>query len=94
METKLPTVSVLLRIRNEAKFIRKLLEQILTQDYPADLMEIIVCDGMSDDGTREIVAEIQKQHPQIRVIGNPRRIVPTGLNTGQQSSRPWLRGFA
>ena len=84
METKLSTVSVLLPIRNEAKFIRKLLEQILTQDYPADLMEIIVCDGMSDDGTREIVAEIQKQHPQIRMIDNPRRIVPTELNAGRR----------
>ncbi len=50
------------------------------QDYPADRMEIIVADGMSDDGTREILAEIAAEHPQVVVIDNPGRFVPPGLN--------------
>lgn len=87
MATQLPTVSILLPVRNEAKFVRKLLEQILMQDYPVELTEIIVCDGLSDDGTREIVAEMQKEHPHIRLIDNPQRIVPTGLNAGMAASR-------
>jgi len=28
---------------------------VLAQDYPADRMEVMVVDGMSTDGTREIV---------------------------------------
>lgn len=86
MTTKLPTVSVILPVRNEAKFIRKILEHAIAQDYPAELVEIIVCDGMSDDGTREVVAELQKQAPRIRMIDNPPRITPTALNAAIAAS--------
>ena len=42
-------------IRNEAAYIKRSLGAVLAQDYPPDRMEVLVVDGMSDDGTREIV---------------------------------------
>src|SRR5207248_2455774 len=32
------------------------------------------------DGTREIVESFRQQHPNVRLVDNPKRIVPTGLN--------------
>ena len=77
---ELPFVSVLMPVRNEAAYIRRSLEAVLAQKYPADLMEIIVADGMSTDGTREIIREIQADHPTVTLLDNPRMIVATGLN--------------
>ena len=76
----LPLVSVLLPVRNEATFIERSVESVLAQDYPADLLEVIVTDGASDDGTPEAVARLMAHHPNLRLIPNPEKIVATGLN--------------
>jgi len=73
-------VSILIPIRNEAAYIERCLAAVLAQDYPAAQMEILVADGMSDDGTREIVGEWQQQDARIKLYDNPGRIVPKGLN--------------
>lgn len=80
--TSLPTVTVIMPIRNEASFIGRSLGAVLAQEYPADRMEVLIADGMSNDGTREAVAEAAKAHPEVRVgvVDNPVRIVPTGFN--------------
>lgn len=78
----LPLVSILLPVRNEADFIRRSLGAVLSQDYPADCMEVLVADGMSMDGTRALVLELGNHHPDVKldIIDNPGRIVATGLN--------------
>lgn len=75
-----PTVSLVMPVRNERGFIAQCIDQVLKQDYPADRLEVIVADGMSDDGTRDILAEKAAREPRLRVIDNPGRIVSTGLN--------------
>jgi succinoglycan biosynthesis protein ExoA len=75
-----PLVSLVMPIRNERGYIATGLKPVLEQDYPSEKLEILVADGMSDDGTREILAEYAARHPRIRVIDNPGRIVSTGLN--------------
>ena len=82
MSTNLPLVSFLLPIRNEVSFIRECLEAIRAQDYARDLLEIIVIDGASDDGTKDILAELSLQEPRLKVIENPARIVPAAMNLG------------
>ncbi|MGD9901857.1 MAG: glycosyltransferase family 2 protein [Vicinamibacterales bacterium] len=76
----LPFVSVVLPIRNEAGHIGRTLRSVLDQDYPAERMEVIVADGMSSDATRDIVDEVGRRDPRVRLIDNPGRIVATGLN--------------
>lgn len=76
----LPFVSIILPVRNEAKFIANSLSAVLNQDYPSDHLEIIVADGMSTDGTRELIESLQEKHSNVRLIDNPGQIVPTGLN--------------
>jgi len=88
METH-PFVTVIMPIRNEAAYIARSLGAVLAQDYPADRMEILVVDGMSEDGTRETVAGLQIRNSQseIRILDNPARIVPTALNIGLRHAR-------
>jgi succinoglycan biosynthesis protein ExoA len=87
LENAPPFVSVVIPVRNEAGFITDLIDSILTQDYPQDRMEVIVADGMSTDGTREILADLQTRYRQLLVVDNPGRIVPTGLNLAVARSR-------
>src|SRR5438067_2324130 len=82
-----PLVSVVLPIRNEAAYIARSLDAVLAQDYPTDRLEILVVDGMSIDRTREIVRQFQAVHPNLRLIDNPGRIVPTGLNAALAVAR-------
>lgn len=79
-DLQLPMVTVIIPVYNEEGFIARCLTASLEQDYPADKLEIIIADGMSKDRTREIVATFQAQHSNIRLLDNPQRIVPTGLN--------------
>jgi succinoglycan biosynthesis protein ExoA len=76
----LPTVSVIMPIRNEADFIARSLGAVLAQDYPADRLELIVADGCSDDGTREIIGMLAERDGRVRILENRGRIVATGLN--------------
>jgi succinoglycan biosynthesis protein ExoA len=67
-------------VRNEAAFIERSLGAVLAQDYKRDRMEVIVADGMSDDGTRALIESFQRDYRNLRLIDNPQRIVSTGLN--------------
>jgi succinoglycan biosynthesis protein ExoA len=75
-----PFVSVVVPVRNEARFIAELCHSIFAQDYPSDRFEVIIADGMSTDGTAEVLARLQAEHPSLVVVENPGRIVSTGLN--------------
>ena len=73
-------VTVVIPVRNEGVYMRKSLQAVLEQDYPKAQMEIIIADGMSTDGTRKTIRNFQKEHPNLKMIDNPKRIVAPGLN--------------
>jgi succinoglycan biosynthesis protein ExoA len=79
---RLPLVSVIMPVRNEMAYIERSLGAVLRQDYPADRLEILVIDGLSDDGTREYIRSMQPAYPRLRLLDNPDRIVAPGLNIG------------
>lgn len=83
----LPFVTVVMPVRNEADHIGPALRCVLTQDYPAEQMEVLVADGQSTDGTREVVAGFASADPRVRLIDNPGRIVPTGINAAMRQAR-------
>lgn len=80
-------LSVICPIYNEEKYIAGCIESILRQDYPKDDLEVIFADGMSSDRTREIATEYAAKYPFIKLIDNPQRIVPTGLNAAIAASK-------
>lgn len=84
---ELPKVSVIIPARNEEKFIEKCIESFLTCDYPKELIEVIVVDGMSEDRTREIVTEISRRDDRVLLVHNERKITPVALNIGVKASK-------
>ena len=75
-------VSVIIPCRNEVQYIGQCLDSVLKNDYPFHNLEILVIDGLSEDGTREIVRNYFEKHPFIKLLDNPRKITPTALNIG------------
>ena len=51
-------VSVIMAVRDERMQIEPCLEAILGQEYASDRLEVLVADGDSRDGTREIVERL------------------------------------
>ena len=54
-------ISIILPIRNEAKYIKQILESILYQRDIEQEIEILIVDGMSTDGTRDIIIKYQSR---------------------------------
>ena len=75
-----PFVSIIMPVRNEAGFINRSVGAVLAQDYPAERMELIIADGLSNDGTRDVVEALRSQNPNVTLLDNPGLIVSTGLN--------------
>jgi succinoglycan biosynthesis protein ExoA len=79
-----PTVSVVIPCRNERGTIGGLLDALRSQTFPSESIELLVVDGMSSDGTREIVraAADERRPPLVRLLDNPGRTVPKAMNVG------------
>jgi len=73
-------VSITIPMRNEAKFIRKCMDSLLRQIEGRDNFEIFCVDGASTDSTRQIVLDYAERDKRIRIIDNPHKIVPVGMN--------------
>jgi glycosyltransferase involved in cell wall biosynthesis len=84
---QLPFVTVVMPVRNEADCIERSLGAVFAQDYPPERMEVIVADGMSTDGTREIVERWARCQPGLALVDNPGGIVPTGMNAALARAR-------
>lgn len=87
MNDPIPKVSIVMPCRNEAGHIEDCLHSVLALEQPAGGMEVIIADGMSDDGTGEILAQIALRDSHIRIIENHGKIVSTGLNAAIRAAR-------
>jgi glycosyltransferase involved in cell wall biosynthesis len=82
----LPTVSVIIPVRNEVTVIEGAVASALAQECAGEL-EVVVADGMSTDGTREVLATIVESDERVRMVDNPARTTPAGLNAAIVASR-------
>ena len=83
---QLPDISVILPVRNEARYIRQCVASIYRQDYPAEKMEVLFVDGSSQDDTVAQLREMQQDHASLRILHNPNRTVPYAMNIGIRES--------
>lgn len=84
---EIPTVSVVIPTFNEAATIKKKIENTMQLDYPADKLELVIID-CSTDTTPEIVQNLSKTYPQIRLIRETeRKGLATSLNIGYSSAK-------
>ena len=73
-------MTVVVACRNENPHIRGLLDSVLNLDRANLDLNVIIADGVSTDGTRQILTEFARTHPWCSIIDNPAQIVSTGLN--------------
>ena len=76
---QLPRVTIAMPAYNEEAYIGTCIASVQAQDYPANLVEILVADGRSTDRTREILAELAAADPRIQLVDNPERLQAAGL---------------
>lgn len=84
--TTSPFVSVVIPVRNEAGSIAAAIESALAQDYGGPL-EVLIGDGMSEDGTREVVARIAASDDRVQMVDNPKKVTPAALNAAIGAAR-------
>lgn len=77
-----PVVSIIIPCRNEKKSVGMCLDSIIDNEYAKEKLEVLVIDGMSEDGTRAIVEGYARRYAFISLLDNTKNIVPTALNLG------------
>jgi succinoglycan biosynthesis protein ExoA len=82
-----PFISVVVPVRNEESSLAGTLRQLLHQDYDPRRFEVLVADGESTDRTREVVAELQQDYPNLHLLDNPGRWSSAGRNAGIRAAR-------
>lgn len=84
--TARPLISVVIPARNEEATIERAITPLLADPVKADV-EVIVADGRSTDRTREVVLSLAARDPRVRLVDNPAKVTPEGLNAAIRASR-------
>jgi len=66
MSRPLESVTAIIAAYNAEAFIGEALDSALGQDYPAELLDVVVVDDGSTDATAAIVAGRAERHPAVR----------------------------
>lgn len=80
------SISVIMPIRNEERYLRDAVQRVLDQGYPGEL-EILLAVAPSEDRTHEIAEELAAAEPRIVVLDNPSGYTPAGLNLAIRAAR-------
>lgn len=81
------SISVVIPCRNEKNFIGNCLDSLIESDFPKDNLEVFVVDGMSDDGTRQLVTNYTQKFPFIQLLINERKVTPVAMNMGIKAAK-------
>jgi glycosyltransferase involved in cell wall biosynthesis len=82
-----PALTVIIPMREEERFVAPCLDSVLRQLQGRADVEILCAVGTSRDRTRDTVADYARRDPRVRLLDNPRRIVPTGMNLALRVAR-------
>lgn len=69
-----PGVSVIMATLNAEKYLDECLSALRAQDYPQELLEILIADG----GSTDLTLEIARRHGVDRILANPRKTGEAG----------------
>lgn len=75
----LPAVSYVMPVLNEQQYLETAVRTILAQDYAGE-KQIVLALGPSIDRTNEIAARLADEDRRVRLVPNPDREIPIGLN--------------
>ena len=78
-----PAVSVIVPARDAEAMLPAALESVLAQAYGGEV-EVIVADGSETSATEDL---IRRRFPQVRIVPNPERGIPSALNRALGAAR-------
>jgi GT2 family glycosyltransferase len=73
-------------IFNEVKYVEAAVASVLAQEYDGPV-EILLALAPSTDGTDAVVEKLAAEDPRIRIVRNPQRHIPVGVNLGINAAR-------
>lgn len=77
-----PCATVVIPCLNEVTHIGPCLASLRRQKGLEEPVEVIVVDGGSTDGTRDVLDRRSAEEPWLRILDNPDRITPIAMNKG------------
>jgi len=81
------SISIIIPIYNEEKYIKACIQSILDSDFPKENMEILLVDGMSSDRTREIIQNLSAEYNFILLLDNQKKTAPIAMNIGVKEAK-------
>ncbi|MCR5404755.1 MAG: glycosyltransferase [Butyrivibrio sp.] len=88
-----PTISVIIPAYNVEGLIKKCVASVAGQDYPGELLEIILVDDGSNDNTSGIADELAKLYPNLKVIHKKNGGSSSARNAGLEAATGEYVGF-
>lgn len=88
MSAERPHVSVVLPVYNEEAFLDSCVRSLLDGSYPTELLEVLIADGGSDDGTVEVATRLADDLGAIEVMDNPGKLQASGFNVALAAADP------
>ena len=82
----LPKITLIIPCKNEEHWIGKCLDSVIKNDYPKEVSELFIVDGLSTDKTVETALKYSNKYPFIKVFKNEKRIFPAAVNLGFNAS--------
>ncbi len=80
------TVSIVIPCFNEKEYIVRCLDSIAKQTYPKELITTFICDGISTDGTQDLLKSYVLKNHGFKLLINGQRTTPHALNLGIKNS--------
>jgi glycosyltransferase involved in cell wall biosynthesis len=84
-------ITIITPVFNGAKYIRQCIENVINQN--CDSVEHLIMDGLSTDGTQEIVKEFAENHPHIRLISEKDKGQSDAMNKGIAAAKGEIISF-
>ncbi|MBL4861628.1 MAG: glycosyltransferase family 2 protein, partial [Crocinitomicaceae bacterium] len=76
-------ITVVIPCRNEVNYIEECLQALYDCDLPKKAsLQVFVVDGMSDDGTREVIQSLQSRYSSLELVDNKKQLTPFAFNLG------------
>jgi cellulose synthase/poly-beta-1,6-N-acetylglucosamine synthase-like glycosyltransferase len=94
-KTKLPSISVIVAYRNEAKHLNTLISSLSCLDYPTELFELILIDDHSEDASYSMVLQQAKNSKNLKALQLPNDLTgkKEALNFGISKAKGELLSF-
>ncbi len=78
----LPSISVILPTFNRCDVVERTIEHLVAQDYPGDLIEILVCDNSTDETPQMVERVTEQVKPKVRLVQSSERLPAVKRNQG------------